>query len=274
MKIICFSGNLGNQVFYCAFKDYLLKKNPKEKVYKYVIRWCPPVTVEKYFNLKAPESNKWANAVSCIIFYLEIILMKFLRIKLPSSIVCGRGKINEDALFFSNYLQDKYFYEHRDSSWLQINMPNILSDDYLRYEKMIKESDSICVHIRRGDYIKPGSAYVDLSSTNYYQSAIELARKKYPKGKLFFFSDDLSFAKDHFGDASSVYVDCNRGVNSYLDIKLMSLGKVNIMANSTFSYWGAYMGHEYKTIFCPKAWFRKETGRQAPDIMLDSWIKI
>ena len=87
MKIICFSGNLGNQVFYCAFKDYLLKKNPKEKVYKYVIRWCPPVTVEKYFNLEAPESNKWANVVSCIIFYLEIILMKFLRIKLPSRII-------------------------------------------------------------------------------------------------------------------------------------------------------------------------------------------
>lgn len=274
MKIISFSGNLGNQIFYCAFKDYLKRNNPNAKVYKYIMIASPPVTVEKYFNLTPPDSNRFVNFISFVVFYMEIVLNKFLSIKLSKRFVCSKGPIYEDAIFFSNYLQDKYFYEKLDSSWLKIKMPDYLTKEYLEFEELIKYNNSICVHIRRGDYIKPESAYVDLSATDYYQKAIAQAKSIYPKGKIFLFSDDLDFARKHFKGDDYYYVDCNRDANSYLDIKLMSLGKVNIMANSTFSYWGAYIGHENKEVYYPSAWFRKETGRIAPDIMLNSWNKI
>lgn len=272
MKVIFFNGNLGNQVFYCAFKDYLYKINPQKKVYRYITHLCPPVTVDKYFNLTLPEKNIYVNVISFIVFYIETIFKKIFRLSLPVNIVCSHGDIKQNATFFNNYLQDKFFYENLESKWLQIRMPIHISPEYLKYEKLIHESSSICVHIRRGDYIKYGSAYVDLSSTNYYRDAIKIAKEKYPTGKLFFFSDDLDFVRNHFGDSDSYYVDCNRGSESYLDIKLMSMAKVNIMANSTFSYWGAYIGHEYKTVIYPKDWFRKETGRTIPNIMLDTWI--
>ena len=276
MKVLCFNGNLGNQIFYCAFKDYLESKYPQQKVYKYVMRSSPSVIVEDCFQLNLPKSSFVVNAISSIIFSLEIILKKLFHIRLPKAFVCGRGDIQENAMFFSNYLQDKYYYEDLDSRWLQVRMPEKLTSEYLAYEKMIIASDAICVHVRRGDYVNPGSAYEDLASTDYYKKAISMAKQKYPEGKLFFFSDDLDFTKEHFGDGDSVFVDCNKGKNSYLDIKLMSLAKVNIMANSTFSYWGAYMEHERKLVIYPKSWFTEASGRQAPNIMLnrDNWIGI
>jgi hypothetical protein len=54
----------------------------------------------------------------------------------------------------------------------------------------------------------------------------------------------------------------------------MSQAKINIIANSTFSYWGAYMNHEKKKVMYSDLWFRNESGRQMPNIMLDSWICI
>ncbi len=273
MKIICFSGNLGNQVFYCAFKDYIETKMPQESVYRFVMRGCPSVSVNRCFNLSLPKQSILVDIISFFLVYFNIFLKKVFHIALPNSIVCSGNQIDLGAFIFSNYLQDKFFYEERDSSWLQIKMPPEVSDDYKIIERLILETNSISVHVRRGDYINPGSSYEDLSATDYYDIAIALAKKKYPDGKLFVFSDDLDYVRNRFGK-DAYYVDCNRGDNSYLDMKLMSISKVNIMANSTFSYWAAYMGHEHKLVICPKKWFRSSTGRAAPTIMLESWIRV
>lgn len=273
MKVICFNGNLGNQVFYCAYKDYL-KRKYNESVYYYVMHNCPRVSVDQYFDLSLPEHNKYVNIISACVFYGEILLHKFLKLKMPQKLLCGIGPITEESTFFSSYLQDKYFYEDLDSSWLKIKMPEKLSEKYKQYEAAIQGSYSITVHVRRGDYIKQGSAYIDLSSTDYYTKAIDFSLSKFPEAQIFFFSDDLEYVKEHFKYKNAHYVDCNRGADSYLDIKLMSLAKVNIMANSTFSYWGAYMGHENKVVIYPREWFSADSGRKAPNIMLDSWIQI
>ena len=272
MKVIFFNGNLGNQVFYCAFHAYLENKFPQQKIYKYVTPYSPRVTVDKYFNLAMPQSNFFVNIVSFFVFVLDIFITKLSKKPIHNKIVCGRGRINENAIFYSNYLQDKKYYKGKDSNWLQVKMPDILSEKYLAFERMIKSTNSISVHIRRGDYISKGTAYVDLSSTDYYEKAIAKSKELFPDCHLFFFSDDLEFVKSKFTGDNVHYVDCNRGANSYLDIKLMSLAKVNIMANSSFSYWGAYMNNENKTIIYPKKWFREETKRDNPDIMLDNWI--
>lgn len=272
MKVLIFGGNLGNQIFGCAFKDYLIEKNPNERVYLYVARVCPKVVVQDDFNLELPQVNALVSVLTIIVMYTDLIINKLFHMHLSKKIICPRGPITEESIFFTNYLHDKYYFEDKDSSWLQAKVPQDVSKEYKVFENQILSTNSISVHIRRGDYIKPESSYVDLSSTDYYERAIKVAREKYPSGTLFFFSDDLSFVKERFGDSNSVYVDCNKGANSYLDMKLMSLAKVNIMANSTFSYWGAYMGHEHKMVIYPKAWFTKEIGRIAPDIMLKSWI--
>lgn len=276
MKVIWFNGNLGNQIFYCAFKDYLQERFPNEMVYAYIDAKCPPVKIEECTNLKLPAQNIIVTIISFFVFKVIGILFRRIPYKYVPNWYCGKEEQNNSATFIGHSLQEKYYYEQRDSSWLTIKNKSIYTSEYLHYERLIGASEAICVHVRRGDYVKSGSLYADLSSSDYYDKAIQIAKEKYPNGKLFFFSDDLDYVKERFKNEDACFVDCNRGSNSFLDMKLMSLAKVNIMANSTFSYWGAYMGHENKLIIYPKRWFTEASGRKAPNIMLDksNWISI
>lgn len=276
MKVICSRGNLGNQVFYSAFADYMRRVNPKEKVYCFHVPGCPKVTVDKFFQVKTPCQSLLVDFISFFVFYTDLIIRKKIYKKgLPGFIICGENEpINYNSTFYSHYLQSKEFFQDFDSSWLQVRMPNEMSEAYLYYERLIKETASICIHVRRGDFISQTSAFRDLSASDYYERAIEKALKLNPNSTLFFFSDDLEYVKKRFKYENSFFVDCNRGSYSYLDIKLMSLAKVNIIANSTFSYWGAYMGHENKTIIAPAQWYKPESGRETPNILFDEWILI
>ena len=269
MKVIWFNGNLGNQVFYCKYKEYLQRKFPNEKIKYYSNAKCPPICVEQFFQLEIPERTDTLK----VRFVFEILgkLFRRMPLKYVPTWYCTRKFLDHNATYFENYLQDKSYFENEDSSWLQLKKPQSFSDRYIEFERMILNSNSIAVHIRRGDYIKPGSDYADLSSTDYYKKAIAKANEIYLDAHFFFFSDDLDFVKSVFKGDKMYYVDCNRGADSYLDILLMSKAKVNIIANSTFSYWGAYMGHEKKIVMYSDLWFTKESGRKMPDIMLNSW---
>lgn len=274
MKVIWFNGNFGNQIFYCAYKDYLEKKFPKEKVFAYIDKKCPPVKVEERTNLTMPKQSAWVDYASFLVFKVIGVLLRRMPLKMVPRWYCGKGELNDNATFNGHSIQVKSFYENTDSSWLQIKEPDALEDDYLKWKQLILESSSVCIHLRRGDYVKPGSAYVDLSSTDYYRKAMDYAKSILPDAKFFFFSDDLDYVKGVFQSDNVYYVDCNKGSNGYLDIKLMSLAKVNIMANSTFSYWASYIDNEHKTVIYPKQWFCEWTGRKSPDIMLEkkNWI--
>lgn len=276
MKVIWFNGNFGNQIFYCAYKDYLNEKYPKERIFAYIDPKCPPVLVEERTNLLMPNTNSLVTILSFFVFKVLGVIFRRIPAKYVPKWYCGKDRLDDHAMFIEHSMQSKSFYEEKESSWLEIRNNASLSSDYLAFEKQIIECDAICIHIRRGDYVKPGSLYANLADSDYYEKAIQQARIKYPQGKLFFFSDDLEYVKGRFKDEEASYVNCNSGKDGYLDIKLMSLAKVNIIANSTFSYWGAYIGHENKFVFYPKRWFTAESGRVAPDIMLNksNWIGI
>ena len=272
MKVIWFNGNLGNQVFYCKYKEFLHNKYPNETIKYYSNSRSPKICVEQYFQLSLPDRID-----SFKVRFVFEFLGKFFR-RIPLKFVpkwyCTRKSLNYEASYFEHYLQDKSFFEKEDSSWLKAKKPDNFSEKYLRFENLICNTNPVAVHIRRGDYIKPGSDYEDLSATDYYEQAIKKATEVYLDSQFFFFSDDLEFVKNNFKGDNIYYVDCNRGTDSYLDILLMSQAKINIIANSTFSYWGAYMNHEKKKVMYSDLWFRNESGRQMPNIMLNSWICI
>ena len=270
-KVLVFNGNLGNQVFYCAFKNYLESKYNGISVYMYIMPGCPKIKVASCFDLSLPKQNTTINIIVRMFLWVDTYSQIIFHITLFNNFICRNGSlISENATIFTHYLQNKYYYKDKSSKWLKIKLPKNLHQEYLRYEEMIKNEESISIHIRRGDYV--GSIFTDLSSTDYYDKAISFARMKYPTAKLFFFSDDLEYVKNKYKYDNSYFVDCNRGDNSYLDIKLMSLANVNIIANSSFSYWGAYINNENKTVIYPRNWFIEESNREIPDIILDSWI--
>lgn len=119
-------------------------------------------------------------------------------------------------------------------------------------DEMAHEMDacnSVCVHLRRNEYVTNN---LSVASDNYYRNAIKLIEEKVDNPRFYVFSDDLEYCRNLFADMDHTLIDWNRGENSYRDMQLMTHCKHNIIANSTFSFWGAYLGrNEDKIVIAP-----------------------
>ena len=114
--------------------------------------------------------------------------------------------------------------------------------------------ESVSVHIRRGDYLKPENASIfgNICTEKYYETAIRTVVEKYPEAHFYIFSDDIPYVTEHYQGEKYTIVDINHGKDSFYDMYLMSQCRHNICANSTFSFWGARLnGHEDKMMIRP-----------------------
>lgn len=136
---------------------------------------------------------------------------------------------------------------------------------------------SVSLHIRRGDYVEK-KRYKDTyanCSIDYYMRALKYFEKRFPEFTVFVFSDDMNWVKNNLKlPCKCVYVSHNKGAKSYEDLRLMSSCTHNIIANSTFSWWGAWLNHNKdKIVIAPKKWFNDDTIIQT-DIIPEGWIQI
>lgn len=147
------------------------------------------------------------------------------------------------------------------------------------YHKHIKDAvNPISIHIRRGDYV----SHPEFSKTfgfiglDYYKEATRLMKEKYPDAVFFVFTDDQIWVKENFLTADTfIYVN-NTGVDADLDdLYLMKTCRHHIIANSSFSWWGAWLNtNPDKVIIAPKVWFKLQPDWDTKDLLPSSWIKI
>ena len=137
-----------------------------------------------------------------------------------------------------------------------------------------KEQTSISLHIRRGDYLdsKPEDYYQfgNVATVEYYRSAINYLRSRISDCHFFVFSNDLIWCKKEFGTEGFSYVDCNTGLLSWRDMYLMSLCRHHINANSTFSWWGAWLSPYTDTMTIRPRWFIRDI--ETKDFYPTHWI--
>ena len=105
----------------------------------------------------------------------------------------------------------------------------------------MEQTQSVSVHIRRGDYLEGANCalYGNICTEEYYDEAIAHMKEKFPSAKFFFFSDDIPYVREHYQSDNYEMIDWNHGKDSFYDMMLMSRCRHNICANSTFSFWGA-----------------------------------
>ena len=122
----------------------------------------------------------------------------------------------------------------------------------------IIQNNSISIHVRRGDYLLKTNNNHNIDLKKYYLTAIEKTSIFFKDPKYFIFTDDPLWVAENFTlDYSFTVVDINLGTESFNDMHLMSLCKCNIIANSSFSWWGAWLNdNEDKIIYAPKNWFK------------------
>lgn len=142
--------------------------------------------------------------------------------------------------------------------------------------KQINQVCAISLHVRRGDYAKnpKTTATHGLCSLDYYQAAIQHIAERVERPHFFVFSDDIAWVESNLKiDFTHQYINHNYGVESYNDMRLMSLCRHHIIANSSFSWWGAWLNPNLdKIVVAPKRWFANETNTQ--DLILQSWVRL
>jgi hypothetical protein len=135
---------------------------------------------------------------------------------------------------------------------LKLRKPN---KHFLEIRKQITSSPSTAIHVRRGDYLNLSHQFGLLDSI-YYRNAFEIIKELHPNQNVYIFSDDIRIAKKLLSGivpSNSWWIDEKFGAAESL--LLMSYSSAIIIANSTFSWWGAMLGNE-KTVIAPKKWFK------------------
>jgi hypothetical protein len=185
--------------------------------------------------------------------------------------------IGRNVNIFGYFQSEKYFKFIRKDILNIFKFKGASDPNYLEVVRKIQASNSVSVHIRRGDYVlnKTANAFHGVLSIAYYKKALNHIKANVAKPKIFLFSDDPEWVRKNFSFIGRFdLVDFNRGELSYRDMELMSLCKHNIIANSSFSWWGAWLNlNKDKIVIAPKKWLRDESV-PLNDIIPESWVSL
>jgi hypothetical protein len=165
--------------------------------------------------------------------------------------------IPKHSILNGYWQSELYFKDYSQEIRKIFNFSKQLDEKNSLIANEINQNNSISIHVRRGDYLLKTNINHNVDLKEYYLNAIEKTSILFDNPKYFIFTDDpLWVAKNFTLNYSFTVVDINRGKDSFYDMHLMSLCKCNIIANSSFSWWGAWLNNkEDKITYAPKNWF-------------------
>ena len=149
-------------------------------------------------------------------------------------------------------------------------------DQNIQLAEKMKNENSVAIHIRKGaDYLKR-NIWDGTCSVEYYNQAINYLKEHVSNPVFYLFTDNPKWVEENLKDIDYKLVDWNpvSGKQSYRDMQLMSYAKHNIIANSTYSWWGAWLNNNpQKIVVAPKIWFNPKI-EKAPYIIPERWIRL
>lgn len=275
MIIIKIKGGLGNQMFqYAIAKAFSLEtKRPFQldisifesyKLHNYGLH---------HFNIQSnfylPES-KWKRKLKKIfnkvVFYNE----DHHAFNFNPNLI----QTKSDILFLEGYYQsEKYFLKYEKEIRADFEIVSPLKQQTIETVAYMQKVNAVAIHFRRGDYV--GNSLYETNKSTYYTEALEYIEAKVENPVYFLFSDDMPWVKNNFKtNFETHYIDFNDAATNFEDLKLMSSCKHNIITNSSFSWWGAWLNsNPNKIVVAPKVWFNDEKVNTT-DIIPENWIKL
>ena len=171
----------------------------------------------------------------------------------------------------------KYFDSIRDLLIEEFQPRELNSRSQEVLNEIKSDKTAVSIHVRRGDYVTNENAnkFHGVMSLDYYKKAIDLVLSKFPCARFYLFSDDASWVRENFKFINDyTIIDFNNDERNHIDIYLMSMCRFNIIANSGFSWWGAYLNqHNDKMVVAPQAWFANEE-ITLNDLRPESWVLV
>jgi hypothetical protein len=190
---------------------------------------------------------------------------------------CEKVKTATSGAFLIGYFQSyKYFEDIRGRLLKEVFPVSGFTDADKHVLNLMRSCESAFVHVRRGDYVTlpAASAHHGTCSKDYYAAAFARIAERVRNPVAFVFSDDPKWAAENIRFAGdTVYVNHNGANNAPSDLALMSSARHAIIANSSLSWWGAWLGSgDDRIVVAPKRWFAD--GRATPDLIPEKWYRL
>ncbi len=178
--------------------------------------------------------------------------------------------------YLEGYWQsEKYFESCKEELRKHLQFKKELPASTFCFLDKIREAECpVSVHIRLGDYTQKDCAalFGNICTREYYTKAIRYFKEKYANPVFFVFSNEPHKALDVIDIPNAVVVDANDESAAWADMYLMSQCHHNIIANSSFSWWGAWLNENtHKTVIAPERWIN---GKETRDICPESWLRM
>lgn len=191
-------------------------------------------------------------------------------------------KSTQKNQYLDGYFANEYYFKQSRTRILsEITLKDHhITDDYLKTIDWIKKNQFTSVHVRRKDYLtKPASDFFQNLTVDYYNRCMSYIEKKDPNTKYLFFSDDIEWVKENFSNPNKFFFINTPSLNhDFYDLKIMSQCKNHIIANSTFSWWSAWLNeNDSKTVLAPRKWYKDQKMQALADqtyFIPKDWIKI
>ncbi len=257
VKQIILSGGLGNQMF-----QYALYLSLKERGVKCVLN------ASMYHDIKIHQGYELGR-----VFGIEGVVINWGKLRrlwlrvlqkfYPTCLVCKDPVITyceevyhtKAHYYFGYWMNEAYLRPVADKVCSAFGFHNIDEKNMALVEQM-KKQNSVSLHIRRGDYLKDNN--YNVCTETYYRNAINLFNEKLDNPHYYVFSDDPQWCESFMKQFNVNYsvVTHNRRTDSYKDMFLMTQCRHNIMANSTFSWWGSWLNNNpEKIVIAPTPWW-------------------
>lgn len=286
MIIVKITGGLGNQLFQYAIGRALSLKLDCELVLD--TSFYPQQTLREYeldkFHIKSrlATSNELKKAgagkgltyrlirkLGLISKFYPQYIEEFESVTYVNAIDrCERGS------YLQGYWQNPdYFKQCKNQLSEDLTPVSLLSEHAKSWICKINSTNSVSLHVRRGDYVE--SAHTNsvhgTCSIEYYKNAVKNIRQKIESPVFYIFSDDISWCKENFGFVKDAHFIADT-VTAIDDLSLMRACQHNIIANSTFSWWGAWLGND-GVVVAPEKWFA-DSSRATDSLLPAGWVRI
>src|SRR3989344_317166 len=285
MIIIKLNGGLGNQMFqYSLGRKLSLKNNDALKLdLSDFTKDNPRSYGLGHFNIienfasdedinKIKKSGVW-KLIDKLKPYYKRSVIKYKGYDFDPNILKLSGNFYLDGYWQS----EKYFQDIENIIRKEVAIKNPIENKYADLISQIKNTNSVSIHIRRGDYItnKKFSKVYNLLDEKYYQKAVRFIAEKINDPYFFIFSDDINWVKQNLNiPYPKIFVSGENEIKNYEELILMSFCKHNIIANSSFSWWGAWLNKNAdKIVISPDKWFNDKIGN-TKDLIPENWIEL
>lgn len=183
--------------------------------------------------------------------------------------------IQDGTCLYGYFQTEKYFKHIRDLILSQFAFKQPIRESAENYMKSLRGRNNgspiVSIHVRRGDYVMFPDHHPTCSK-EYYANAISNFSEQFPTAKYLVFSDDIEWCRSEFSGDEFIVCDLK---DAYIELCCMSLCDHHIIANSSFSWWGAWLNKsDEKKVIAPSRWFGPAMNKDTSDVYCENWIKI